>query len=62
MVLRGDRTLTPEFDAASWSQVYIWPAREAPHYKAGWKVSIGLWILVIILLCTLRFMELKVLR
>ncbi|GHJ89187.1 hypothetical protein NliqN6_5589 [Naganishia liquefaciens] len=47
---------------SSWSQVYIWPAKEAPHYKAGWKVSIGLWILVIILLCTLRILELKVLR
>ncbi|KAJ9101218.1 hypothetical protein QFC21_003437 [Naganishia friedmannii] len=50
------------YAVSSWSQVLIWPAKEAPHYKAGWKVSIGLWILVIMLLCFLRYMELKVLR
>ncbi|KAJ9111855.1 hypothetical protein QFC20_002442 [Naganishia adeliensis] len=42
--------------------LYYAVSKEAPHYKAGWKVSIGLWILVIIMLCGLRFMELKVLR
>ncbi|KAK4688214.1 MFS transporter, ACS family, pantothenate transporter, partial [Tremellales sp. Uapishka_1] len=46
----------------AWSNILIWPASEAPHYKAGWKVSIGLWILVIVLLFGLRFFELRVIR
>lgn len=50
------------YAVGAWSNVLIWPADEAPHYKAGWKVSIGLWILAAILLCTLRYIELRFIR
>lgn len=44
---------------SAWSQVLVWPASQAPHYKYGWQVSIGLWILVIIMTLTLRWIDMR---
>ncbi|KAI1371362.1 putative allantoate permease [Hypoxylon crocopeplum] len=44
---------------SAWSQVLIWPAIQAPYYKYGWQSSIALWILVIIMTCVLRYIDLK---
>ncbi|KAL1696798.1 major facilitator superfamily domain-containing protein [Schizophyllum commune] len=44
---------------SAWSQVLIWPAKEAPHYSFGWQVSIALWILVIGMTVALRHIDLR---
>ncbi|PBL01328.1 major facilitator superfamily transporter [Armillaria gallica] len=44
---------------SAWSQVLVWPASQAPHYKYGWQVSLGLWILVIIMTLTLRWIDMR---
>jgi len=46
----------------AWSNVLIWPASQVPHYRVAWQCSIALWALVIILLCALRWTELKYIR
>ncbi|KAF2765340.1 putative allantoate permease [Teratosphaeria nubilosa] len=46
----------------AWSQVLVWPASEAPHYKHGWQTSIALWILVIAMTCVLRMLDVKYLK
>ncbi|KAF9003169.1 retrograde regulation protein 2 [Hymenopellis radicata] len=43
---------------SAWSQVLVWPAKQAPHYKYGWQVSIALWILVIGMTVALRYIDL----
>ncbi|KAJ8075123.1 hypothetical protein PM082_019450 [Marasmius tenuissimus] len=47
---------------SAWSQVLVWPASQAPHYKYGWQTSIGLWILVIGMTIVLRYIDVKHLR
>ncbi|KAF4540727.1 Major facilitator superfamily transporter [Lasiodiplodia theobromae] len=47
---------------SAWSQVLVWPASEAPYYKKGWQLSIGLWILVIAMTSTLRFIDIRYLK
>ncbi|KAK1224754.1 hypothetical protein PQX77_012326, partial [Marasmius sp. AFHP31] len=47
---------------SAWSQVLVWPASQAPHYKYGWQTSIGLWILVIGMTGVLRYIDVKYLR
>lgn len=32
-------TIAAYYAISAWSQVLIWPAKQAPHYKYGWKVS-----------------------
>lgn len=44
---------------SAWSQVLVWPAVTAPHYKYGWQVSIGLWALVIIMTLVLQYVDIK---
>ncbi|KAF5366767.1 hypothetical protein D9758_006492 [Tetrapyrgos nigripes] len=44
---------------SSWSQVLIWPAVEAPHYRVGWQSSIALWVLVIMMTVLLRYIDVK---
>jgi hypothetical protein len=46
----------------AWSNVLIWPASQVPHYRVAWQCSIALWTLVIILLCALRWTELRFIR
>ncbi|WRT63778.1 uncharacterized protein IL334_000703 [Kwoniella shivajii] len=50
------------YACGAWSGPLIWPASIAPHYKFGWQVQIALWVLVIILACSLRYVELKHIR
>ncbi|KAH8896357.1 major facilitator superfamily transporter [Thozetella sp. PMI_491] len=47
------------YAVSAWSQVLVWPAVEAPYYRYGWQSSMALWILVIILTCVLRYVDLK---
>ncbi|KAK8113849.1 Major facilitator superfamily domain- general substrate transporter [Apiospora kogelbergensis] len=47
---------------SAWSQVLVWPAVQAPYYKYGWQSSIALWVLVIIMTCILRYIDVKYLR
>ncbi|KAL0572107.1 hypothetical protein V5O48_009860 [Marasmius crinis-equi] len=44
---------------SAWSQVLVWPASQAPHYKYGWQTSIALWILVIAMTLVLRWIDVK---
>ncbi|KAJ7769037.1 putative allantoate permease [Mycena olivaceomarginata] len=44
---------------SAWSQVLVWPATQAPHYRYGWQTSIALWILVIGMTLGLRYIDLK---
>ncbi|ODN96233.1 hypothetical protein I350_08232 [Cryptococcus amylolentus CBS 6273] len=45
------------YACGAWSGPLIWPASQAPHYAHGWQVTIALWVLVIILACSLRYVE-----
>lgn len=47
------------YGISAWSQVLVWPAVQAPYYKYGWQSSIALWVLVIIMTCALRYIDLK---
>ncbi|KAJ7364304.1 major facilitator superfamily domain-containing protein [Mycena albidolilacea] len=44
---------------SAWSQVLVWPATQAPHYRYGWQTSIALWILVIGMTLGLRYIDWK---
>ncbi|WVR03557.1 hypothetical protein IAU60_000549 [Kwoniella sp. DSM 27419] len=50
------------YACGAWSGPLIWPAKIAPHYKFGWQVQIALWVLVIILAVSLRYVEIKYIR
>ncbi|KAL6360035.1 hypothetical protein LRP88_05733 [Fusarium phalaenopsidis] len=50
------------YAVSAWSQVLVWPAKQAPYYKHGWQSSIGLCSFVIMVAVTLRVIELKVIR
>ncbi|KAI0602370.1 major facilitator superfamily transporter [Biscogniauxia sp. FL1348] len=47
------------YAVSAWSQVLIWPASEAPYYKHGWQTSVAMWILVIAMACSLRYIDVK---
>lgn len=47
---------------SAWSQVLVWPAKQAPYYKYGWQTSIALWVLIIAMTCTLRFIDVRYLK
>lgn len=55
-------TIAAYYAVSAWSQVLIWPAKQAPHYKYGWKVSVGLFVALLIGLCTLRIIDLRYIR
>ncbi|KPM44466.1 hypothetical protein AK830_g2096 [Neonectria ditissima] len=44
---------------SSWSQVLVWPASEAPYYRYGWQTGLALLALVIIMTCTLRYIDVR---
>nr|XP_019000217.1 uncharacterized protein I203_07376 [Kwoniella mangroviensis CBS 8507]OCF63678.1 hypothetical protein I203_07376 [Kwoniella mangroviensis CBS 8507] len=46
----------------AWSNPLIYPAKEAPHYKHGWAVSLGLYCSVVCVICALRAYDVKVIR
>ncbi|WVF65973.1 hypothetical protein IAT40_000711 [Kwoniella sp. CBS 6097] len=50
------------YACGAWSGPLIWPAKTAPHFKYGWPVQCALWALVIILACSLRYVEIKHIR
>jgi MFS family permease len=47
---------------SSWSQVLTWPASQAPHYKYGWQSALALLVLLIIMTCTLRLIDVRFLK
>lgn len=47
---------------SAWSQVLVWPAKQAPYYKYGWQTSIAIWILIIVMTCALRFIDVRYLK
>ncbi|PGG96121.1 hypothetical protein AJ79_09718 [Helicocarpus griseus UAMH5409] len=44
---------------SAWSQVLVWPASQAPYYKYGWQSALALLVLVIIMTCMLRFIDVR---
>lgn len=50
------------YAVSAWSQVLVWPASQAPYYKYGWQSCIALWILIIVMTCALRFIDVRYLR
>ncbi|KAJ5184178.1 hypothetical protein N7492_001794 [Penicillium capsulatum] len=44
---------------SAWSQVLVWPASQAPYYKYGWQSALALLVLVIIMTCILRFVDVR---
>lgn len=44
---------------SAWSQVLVWPASQAPFYKYGWQSALALLVLVIIMTCALRFIDVR---
>ncbi|TVY23476.1 hypothetical protein LHYA1_G007110 [Lachnellula hyalina] len=47
------------YAVSAWSQVLVWPAVQAPYYKYGWQSALALWVLVIIMTCVLRFIDIR---
>lgn len=47
---------------SAWSQVLIWPASQAPYYKCGWQSALVLLVLVIIMTCGLRYIDVRYLQ
>ncbi|POS69989.1 major facilitator superfamily transporter [Diaporthe helianthi] len=47
------------YSIIAWSQVLVWPASEAPHYRYAWPVSVALWVLVAVMVVVLRVVDLK---
>jgi hypothetical protein len=44
---------------SAWSQVLVWPASQAPFYKYGWQSALALLVLVIIMTCILRYVDVR---
>ncbi|KAJ5674477.1 uncharacterized protein N7477_004411 [Penicillium maclennaniae] len=44
---------------SAWSQVLVWPATQAPYYKYGWQSASALLVLVIIMTCILRYIDVR---
>lgn len=47
------------YAVSAWSQILVWPASQAPYYNYGWQSCIALWVLVISMTCTLRFIDVR---
>lgn len=47
------------YSISAWSQVLVWPASQAPFYKYGWQSALALLVLVIIMTCILRFVDVR---
>lgn len=37
----------------------VWPAKQAPLYKYGWQSALAILVLVILMTCILRFIDLR---
>jgi len=44
----------------AWANVLIFPSSQAPHYHAGYKVCLGLWVFCVIMIIALRLYDIKV--
>ncbi|OOO06664.1 major facilitator superfamily MFS_1 [Aspergillus oryzae] len=44
---------------SAWSQVLVWPASQAPYYRYGWQSALALLVLVIVMTCVLRFIDVR---
>jgi hypothetical protein len=44
---------------SAWSQVLVWPASQAPYYRYGWQSALAILVLVIIMTCVLRFIDVR---
>ncbi|KAJ5097989.1 allantoate permease [Penicillium argentinense] len=44
---------------SAWSQVLVWPASQAPYYRYGWQSALALLVLVIIMTCALRYIDVR---
>jgi MFS family permease len=44
---------------SAWSQVLVWPASQAPYYKYGWQSALALLVLVILMTCLLRIIDVR---
>ncbi|KAJ5783111.1 hypothetical protein N7457_004885 [Penicillium paradoxum] len=47
------------YGISAWSQVLVWPASEAPFYRYGWQSALALLVLVIIMTCLLRYIDVR---
>ncbi|KAJ5488591.1 hypothetical protein N7539_003481 [Penicillium diatomitis] len=47
------------YSISAWSQVLVWPASQAPYYKYGWQSALALLVLVIIMTCALRYIDVR---
>nr|XP_018259887.1 uncharacterized protein I303_07959 [Kwoniella dejecticola CBS 10117]OBR82045.1 hypothetical protein I303_07959 [Kwoniella dejecticola CBS 10117] len=46
----------------SWANVLIWPAKEAPHWRVGWKLTVGMWLSVMFELWLIWLVDMKYVR
>ncbi|WRT70479.1 uncharacterized protein IL334_007477 [Kwoniella shivajii] len=46
----------------AWSNVLIWPTKQAPHYLYGWPVCVALWITCGLVIVSLRIYDIKIVR
>lgn len=44
------------------ANVLIFPAKQAPHYKYGWPVSLALWVTCGVVIIALHFYDIKVIK
>ncbi|KAL1406257.1 hypothetical protein Q8F55_007952 [Vanrija albida] len=54
--------ITAFYAINAWANILIYPAKEAPHYKFGWPVSLALWITCALWVVALRIYDIKVVR
>ena len=47
------------YAVSAWSGIMIWPAKEAPYYRVGWQTALSLWLVVIVMTCVLRFVDVR---
>lgn len=50
------------YAVSAWSQVLVWPASQAPYYDYGWQSCIALWVLIMGMTASLRYIDVKYLR
>ncbi|KAL6245045.1 hypothetical protein RBB50_007820 [Rhinocladiella similis] len=51
-----------DYAIAAWSNILMWPAKQAPYYRYGWESAIALLTTAIIMVCVLRWIDGKYLR
>lgn len=54
--------ITGYYAINAWSNVLIFPTKQAPHYKFGWPVCLALWITCGMVIILLRMYDVRVIR